>query len=200
MLTIHGSSTVADALMGHRVDVSVVFLIARFGHRLDETWRCLAAVSDKAKSGKLECFLLLMCQSGGKCFGATSGNKPCSNLEREHGSATEWWGLSTVSLLALMESAGEEASLGLAFTVPLLVSQTSLPLKRHCLLKKLLKDWLCTKLHVEISLTIYRGHLGLSARSQKKVSKSVPGASRPQGPKKSETIKTNCFSSFSQGF
>ena len=33
---------------------------------------------------------------------------------------------------------------------------------------------------------VYRGHLGLSAHSPKKVSKGVPGACRPWGPKKSE--------------
>ena len=37
-----------------------------------------------------------------------------------------------------------------------------------------------------ISLTIYRGHLDLSAQSPQRVSKGVPGASRPWGPKKSE--------------
>ena len=38
---------------------------------------------------------------------------------------------------------------------------------------------------VAISLTIYRGHLGLSARSPKKVSKRVPGPLGSGGPKKS---------------
>ena len=42
---------------------------------------------------------------------------------------------------------------------------------------------------IAILLTIYRGHLGLSAQSPKKVSKRVRGSSRTWGHKKSEKVE-----------
>ena len=64
-----------------------------------------------------------------------------------------------------------------------------------------LTNCLSCQSRIAISLAIYRGHLGLSAQSPKKVSKRVPGASRPRGSKKSENNrKSTIFQVFFQVF